>query len=176
MANGFLTNALKIFRQYQELGTKTIQSLDDEQLHWEPSDGANSIAVIVQHLSGNMRSRFTDFLTTDGEKPTRNRDAEFEPNADLTKVALVAMWNNGWQIVYDALQPLSENDLTCDVTIRGEEHTVLEAVQRQVAHYAYHVGQIVYLGKVLLGENWESLSIPRGGSDAFNRDMQKRNG
>ena len=173
MANDFLTNALKIFRQYQDLGTKTMQRLNDDQLHWEPSEGANSIAIIVQHMSGNMRSRFTDFLTSDGEKPTRNRDAEFEPNAELTKDALVGMWNDGWQNVYVALQPLTENDLNRAVTIRGEKHSVLEAVQRQIAHYAYHVGQIVYLGKVLLGENWESLSIPRGGSDAFNRGMQK---
>lgn len=175
MESTVLTNALKIFQQYRELGTKAILRLNDDQLHWEPSPGANSIAVTVQHLAGNMRSRFTDFLTTDGEKPDRHRDGEFEENADLTKDALLAMWNNGWEILYTALEHLTDDDLQRVVLIRGEKHTVLEAVQRQIAHYAYHVGQIVYLGKVLLGENWESLSIPRGGSDAFNRSMQKPN-
>ena len=173
MENPFLTNALKIFRQYQDLGTKAIDRLNDEQLHWEPSPGANSIAVNVQHLAGNMRSRFTDFLIADGEKPDRHRDAEFEENAELTKDALMTMWNNGWAILYHALEQLTDGDLQREVLIRGEKHTVLGAVQRQIAHYAYHVGQIVYLGKVLLGEKWESLSIPRGQSDAFNQSMLK---
>lgn len=174
MENPFIETALKVFRQYQDLGTKTIERLNDEQLHWEPSPGANSIAVNIQHLAGNMRSRFTEFLTTDGEKPNRNRDAEFDEHADLTKDALLMMWNNGWNILYSALEGLTDKDLQRNVLIRGERYTVLGAVQRQVAHYAYHVGQIIYLGKVLLGDQWESLSIPRGESDAFNRNMQER--
>jgi hypothetical protein len=174
MKNPFIETALKVFRQYQDLGTKTIERLDDDQLHWEPSPGANSVAVNIQHLAGNMRSRFTDFLTTDGEKPNRHRDTEFDEHADLTKEALLTMWHNGWNILFNALEGISDNDLQREVSIRGERYTVLGAIQRQIAHYAYHVGQIVYLGKVLLGDKWESLSIPRGESDTFNNAMKER--
>lgn len=127
----------------------------------------NSIALIVKHMAGNMRSRWTDFLTTDGEKPDRHRDTEFE-NPPATRAAVLEAWEQGWALVFGALEPLTDADLTRTITIRGEPHSVMQAVNRQIAHYALHIGQIVFLAKHLQASNWQSLSLPRGQSAAFN--------
>ncbi len=165
----FLDSARHLFRYYRELGDKALAQIDDEHIHWQPSPESNSVAIIVKHLSGNMLSRFTDFLTTDGEKSWRNRDAEFE-NDYADKAELLTAWNAGWDCVFAALDALNEADLDAIVYIRNEGHTVLEALNRQLAHYPYHVGQLIYLCRLLAGENWQSLSIPKGGSQAFNSD------
>lgn len=160
------------FRVVKELGDKTIAQLEHEQLHWSYNEDSNSIAIIVKHVSGNMVSRWTDFLTSDGEKPTRDRDDEFYDNL-TSKEQLVAVWEKGWQVFFNALKGLTEDDLLKFVTIRGERHTVIEAIERQMAHYAMHIGQIVYIGKQIKGEEWESLSIPKGQSKAFTEAMLK---
>jgi hypothetical protein len=163
----FLSLAIDRFKQQQDLGSKTLEQLSgDDDVHWSPDPESNSIAVIVQHLYGNMISRFTGFLTTDGEKPDRNRDREFIEQR-LTLNELKAKWNDGWNCVYGAIQPLTEKDLDQEVFIRGESHTVMEAIMRQLAHYSYHVGQIVYVGKQIKGSNWKSLSIPKGKSEEY---------
>jgi len=165
-SKNFLSLSIDRFEQLQSLGLKTLEQLNDEQIHWSPDAESNSIAIIVQHLYGNMLSRFTDFLTTDGEKPDRHRDSEFiEQKLSLDE--LKKRWNAGWDCVFAAIRPLTNDDLDKEVFIRGESHTVMEAILRQISHYAYHVGQIVYIGKHLKGEEWKTLSIPRGKSDEF---------
>lgn len=145
-----------------------MSQVTDEQLLSTLDDEMNSIAVIVKHMAGNMRSRWTDFLTSDGEKPNRQRDTEFvEPPS--SREALLAMWEEGWNCVFHALEPLSDKDLERTVTIRGEAHSVMQAINRQVAHYAYHCGQIVLLAKHFNHAGWKSLSIPRKQSDQFNQ-------
>jgi hypothetical protein len=151
------------------LGEKTFAQLSDDELFWQHNTDTNSVATIVKHLWGNMRSRWTDFLTTDGEKPWREREAEFE-NDVRTREAMLAKWEEGWACLFGALEPLTDADLGRIIHIRNEGHTVLEAINRQLAHYPYHVGQIVHIGKMLRGDAWQSLSIPRGGSMAFNAD------
>lgn len=164
----YLSSIKKQFEYYKSLADKAIlQVEDDAKLNWQPDPNSNSIAIIVQHLAGNMRSRWTDFLNSDGEKPWRNREAEFEGGYE-NREALLEDWESGWKCLFDSLNSLTENDLERIVYIRNEGHTVLEAINRQLAHYPYHVGQIVYLGRMLAGENWRSLSIPKGGSEAFN--------
>lgn len=163
----YLEGAKKLFRYYRQLGDKALAQIGDAHIHWQPGPESNSVAVIVKHLSGNMLSRFTDFLTSDGEKPWRNRDAEFE-NDYADKSELLAAWNKGWECFFAAVEPLTEADLSTVVYIRNEGHTVLEALNRQLAHYPYHVGQLVYVCRMLAGEQWQSLSIPKGGSQAFN--------
>ena len=145
-----------------------MDQLNDEDLLWTANDECNSIAVIVKHLHGNMMSRWTDFLSTDGEKEWRNRDDEFV--ADLTnRESILRLWQEGWKCLLKALNSISDNDLDNHVLIRNKEHTILEAINRQLAHYAYHVGQIIYIGKQMKGANWQSLSIPPGGSESFNQ-------
>jgi hypothetical protein len=144
-----------------------MDQLEDHELHLAPADGSNSVTVILKHLAGNMRSRFTDFLTADGEKVWRRRDAEFV-DADESREDLLAVWEEGWAVVFDAVGGLAVEDLLRTVHVRGEPHTVLQAIQRQVGHYSYHVGQIVYVARQLAGERWESLSIPPGESDRYN--------
>jgi hypothetical protein len=139
-----------------------------EQLFATLDGEANSIAIIVKHISGNMRSRWTGFLTTDGEKPTRNRDSEFE-EPPATRAALLAIWEEGWACFFSALQPLTDADLTRTVTIRGEAHSVMQAINRQLAHYPHHIGQIVLLAKHFCCDSWQTLSVPRKGSAEFNR-------
>ena len=158
------------FRRYKTLADGALAQLSPDDWLRVPAPGANSVAVIVQHLVGNLRSRFTDFLTTDGEKPSRRRDQEFEapPPAAAAVVALQQQWEAAWPILFDLLDRLQPADLLRPVFIRGEEHTVWAAVQRQVAHYAYHVGQIVQLARHWRGESWQSLSIARGQSQQFN--------
>ncbi len=162
-----LEASLAEFRRYKSLGEAAIAQVTEAQLTQALDAESNSIAVIVKHLAGNMRSRWTDFLTSDGEKPDRNRDTEFE-SAPATRAEITQLWESGWQCVFAALEPLKDADLTRTVTIRGEAHSVAQAIVRQVAHYAHHVGQIVFLAKHFQSSNWKSLSIPRGKSAEFN--------
>ena len=165
----YLQSVRKQFEYYQHLGEKTFDQVPEEQLFWQYNPESNSIATIVKHLWGNMRSRWTDFLTTDGEKEWRQRDAEFE-NDIRTKEELLQKWNEGWACLYAALDSLMPEDLERIIYIRNQGHTVMEAINRQLAHYPYHVGQIVFLGKMIRNEQWQSLSIPRGGSGSYNTD------
>ena len=164
----YLEDSLSLFRQYKKLAERAIEQVTDEQLLAVLDEEANSIAIIVKHMTGNMRSRWTDFLTTDGEKPDRDRDSEFvDPPA--TRKALLDVWEDGWARVFQALEPLSDADLSRTVTIRGEAHSVMQAVNRQMAHYANHVGQIVMLAKHFAHDRWQSLSVPRNRSAEFNQ-------
>jgi len=166
----YLEDSLAIFRQYKKLAEAAMAQVTDEQLFAVLDAESNSIAVIVKHMSGNMRSRWTDFLTTDGEKPDRDRDSEFvDPPA--TRKALLDAWEDGWGRLFYALEPLSEADLGRSVTIRGEAHSVMQTVNRQVAHYGLHVGQIVLLAKHFACDRWKSLSIPKARSSEFNRQV-----
>lgn len=172
---GFLKDAIKRFQSYKELGDKTFIQLEDKHFFYQPSPESNSIAIIIQHLYGNMLSRFTNFLTQDGEKPWRNRDAEFE-SVNISKEDLLAFWNTGWTCVFNALNDLHPEDLTKTVYIRTEPMTAYDAILRQLAHYPYHVGQIVYVGKMIKDEEWKTLSIPKGQSKQFNeRIAQNKN-
>ena len=172
MALEFTTSHLKdsvaVFAYYKKLGERAIAQVSDEQLTQTLDDEANSIATIVKHMAGNMRSRWTDFLTSDGEKPNRNRDSEFE-EPPATRADLLQTWEAGWTCLFSALEPLSDADLTRTITIRGEAHSVMQAINRQLAHYPYHVGQIVLLAKHFCCDRWQSLSVPRRGSAEFNR-------
>ncbi len=166
----YLADSLAVFRQYKTLAERAIAQLSDEQLTQTLDPEMNSVALLVKHMAGNMRSRFTDFLTSDGEKQWRNRDSEFvDPPA--TRQELMGIWNAGWQLVFSALEPLSEQDLNRTVMIRGEAHSVTQAINRQIAHYACHCGQIVFLAKHLRSDRWTSLSVPRGKSAEFNARM-----
>ncbi len=168
--DSYLKDSLDVFRYYKTLAERAMAQCTDAQLFESLDPESNSIAIIVKHMAGNMRSRWRDFLTTDGEKPDRNRDTEFESPA-TTRAELMDQWNAGWKWVFDALEPLTDADLTRTVTIRGEAHSVMQAINRQVAHYSHHIGQIVFLAKHLCGEHWKSLSIPRKQSAAFNADI-----
>lgn len=165
----FLESARKLFRYYKAQGEKAMAQLTDDEINLRPNEASNSIALIVHHLSGNMLSRWTDFLTTDGEKPTRNRDAEFEIGYPDRETMLEA-WENGWKALIDTLDSLKPEDLSTLIYIRNEGQTVLEAIQRQLAHYPLHVGQILYQAKALKGNDFQSLSIPKGNSAAFNAE------
>jgi hypothetical protein len=167
----YLDEAFRSLRGHKRLADGAIAQLNDEQFFALPDAESNSVAIIVKHMAGNMRSRFTDFLTTDGEKPDRDRDQEFIVAADATRAEILDAWEQNWQIVFDALNVLSGDDLAREVTIRSEPHTVLRAINRQVAHYAYHVGQIVFLAKHWKGSEWETLSVPKGQSAAANAAM-----
>lgn len=162
------------FKSVKDLGDKTIDQLSDDDIHWVLNEASNSIAIIVKHLNGNMTSRWTDFLTSDGEKANRHREEEFEDTIS-SKQELKSTWENGWTILFKSLSGLEEQDLLKIVYIRGESHTVLDAIERQLAHYSYHIGQIVFIGKQLKGPNWESLSIPKGKSEEYLHQMLKRN-
>jgi len=156
----YLTDSLNVLRQYKKMAEGAMEQVSEEQLFHAIDDESNSIAIIVKHMTGNMRSRWTDFLTTDGEKSDRNRDREFEEPAQ-SRAELMEVWNRGWQLVFHAIEPLQESDLTRTVTIRDEPHSVMQAIQRQVAHYACHIGQIMFLAKHFRGREWTSLSIPK---------------
>lgn len=169
----FLSSAIKRFTEYKTLGEKTFAQLSGEQMRHQPNEASNSIAVIIQHLHGNMRSRWTNFLTEDGEKSWRQRDAEFEMHS-LAKEQLLNLWEEGWRVFLDALQSLGEEDLLKTVTIRSQSLVVVDAINRQLAHYSYHVGQIVYLGRWMKGADWQSLSIPKGASTTFNQELQAK--
>lgn len=164
-----IQGAVKLFRYYQHLGEMSITQLSDEQLFVKQSEDGNSVANIVKHLWGNMKSRWTDFLDSDGEKEWRERDAEFEDSIK-TREEMMTKWEEGWQVLYTALEPLDDSDIDRDVFIRGEKHRVEEAVLRQLAHYAYHVGQIVFIARNIVGSDWQTLSIAKGQSKAYNRE------
>ena len=162
-----------VFGYYKKLAERAMEQVADQQLFVVLDEEMNSIAIIVKHMAGNMRSRWTDFLTTDGEKPNRDRDSEFE-QPPRNRAELLAMWEAGWKSVFDALDPLTDADLTRTVTIRTEPHSVTQAINRQIAHYAYHVGQIVFLAKHFTAKatgGWNSLSVPRHKSSQFNADV-----
>ena len=166
LTTSYVKDSASIFRQYKRLGDRAMGQCPDEALFVTLDAESNSIAIIVKHMAGNMRSRWRDFLTTDGEKPDRDRDTEFE-TPPKTRAELTEMWEGGWKYVFDALEALTDADLTRTVTIRSEPHSVMQAINRQVAHYAHHVGQIVFLAKhfaTKAGKKWESLSVPRGQS------------
>ena len=165
-----LTAALDEFQKIKKLADKAIEQLSDDQLLVKIDPEANSVAVIMRHMAGNMRSRWVDFLISDGEKPTRLRDQEFE-DVTQTRAELTAEWEHGWECLFDALTPLTDADLQRTVIIRGEPHSVYKAMSRQVAHYAGHAYQILFLAKHLQGPAWKTLSIPRGQSEEFNRRM-----
>ena len=163
----YLEDSLGVFRYYKKLAEEAMGQLTDEQLRCTLDPEMNSVAILVKHMVGNMRSRWSDFLTTDGEKPERNRDAEFEVPPE-GREALMELWESGWATVFGALEPLTEADLSRTVTIRGEAHSVMQAINRQLAHYPYHCGQIVFLAKHLKHSDWRCLSVPRGKSQEFN--------
>jgi hypothetical protein len=165
-----LDAAIDEFQKIKKLADKAIAQLSDEQLHVTIDPESNSVAIIMRHMAGNMRSRWVEFLTSDGEKPNRQRDREFEAPA-TSRADLLADWDHAWQCVFDALTPLTDADLQRTVVIRGEPHSVYKAMSRQVAHYAGHAYQILFLAKHLLGPNWQTLSSPRGQSEEFNRHM-----
>ena len=169
MNQDYIDSVRKQFEYYKLLGDKTMALLPDEALFWQYNEASNSIATIVKHLWGNMLSRWTDFLTTDGEKEWRNRDAEFE-NDVATRDALMQKWNEGWKCFLDTLNSLTADDLDKIIYIRNQGHTVTEAINRQLAHYPYHVGQIVFIGKMVQDEKWSSLSIPKGNSSTYNAE------
>ncbi len=171
-----LANALEEFRGLQRLAERALEQVDDETFFHVPAPDGNSIAIVVKHVAGNLHSRWTDFLTTDGEKPDRMRDTEFETGAPDTRDELMARWRAGWATLHGALQPLGAADLLRTITIRGEPHTVVAAIHRQLAHYGNHVGQIVLLAKHARGAEFRSLSIPRGQSPGFNQKMQQKFG
>src|SRR5690348_6910054 len=176
MAHEFTTSYLKdsldLLRYYKGLAERAMAQTPDEAFSKSLGAESNSIAVIVKHLAGNMRSRFTDFLTSDGEKPDRNRDGEFEA-APQTRAEIMALWEAGWKHVFDAIAPLTDEDLARTVKIRGEAHSVMQALNRQVAHYSYHVGQIVFLAKhfAASGSGWTAVTIPRGKSGDFTQQV-----
>ena len=163
----YLQSAGKQLAYYKVLGEKTFAQLEDADLFWQYNPESNSIAVIVNHLSGNMKSRWSDFLNSDGEKPWRQRDREFE-DVISTRQALLTAWNEGWDCVFTALNSVNTDNFHTDIYIRNQRHSIVEAVNRQLMHYAYHIGQIVYIGRMIRGEAWQSLSIPKGKSQAFN--------
>jgi hypothetical protein len=163
----YTKDAVEVFHYYKRLGERAMEQVPDAALTVTLDPESNSIALIVKHLSGNMRSRWRDFLISDGEKPDRNRDSEFEA-PPATRDEIMALWESGWKYVFEALVPMTDADLTRTVTIRNEPHSVMQAINRQIAHYSYHVGQIVCLGKHLSGGSWKSLTVPRGKSGDFN--------
>lgn len=169
MQINYMESVIRQFKYYKLLGDKTFGQLTDKELFWQYNAESNSIAVIVNHLWGNMKSRWTDFLSSDGEKEWRNRDLEFE-DVIQSRNGLLEKWNDGWQCLFDALNSINEENFNSVIYIRNQGHTIIEAINRQLAHYAYHVGQIVFLGKMIKGSAWESLSIPKGKSTEFNKE------
>lgn len=167
LAKEFIGSAIKRLKYYKELGDKTFTQLNDWDFHYQPNHESNSIAIIIQHMAGNMQSRWTNFLTEDGEKEWRQRDDEFEIH-NYSKHQLVEGWEKGWACCLDALESLKKKDLKKTVTIRQEPLTVIDAINRQLAHYPYHVGQIIHIAKTIKGKNWNNLSIPKGNSVAYN--------
>lgn len=173
LAVHLLETAINSFRSMKKLGDGTLSQLYEAGVKWVPDKESNSVAVIVKHVSGNMISRWTDFLTTDGEKPNRNRDDEFVDDVkDLAH--LKEVWESGWSVLLSTLESLQPEDLLRTVSIRGQDHSVIQAILRQISHYGYHVGQIVYVGKAHKSANWQTLSIAKGGSNKFNDSMMQK--
>lgn len=171
--NEYLKIVKARFRSVKSLGDKTIEQLSEEELHWALNEESNSVATIVKHLSGNMVSRWTDIFHTDGEKPDRNRELEFEDDLH-SKQEILKLWEKGWSTFFATLDLLTEHDLLKKILIRGEGHLVLEAIERQMSHYSYHIGQIVYIGKQVKSKKWKSLSIPKGKSEEYLQQMLKK--
>ncbi|HKG97628.1 MAG TPA: DUF1572 domain-containing protein [Pyrinomonadaceae bacterium] len=176
IVQNYLDDALSSFRAYKKLAGKAIAQLKDEEVFVTLDEEGNSIAVVMKHMAGNMLSRWTDFLTSDGEKPDRNRDMEFVIEPHTSKDDVLAYWERGWKSVFDALEPLRLEDFEKKITIRGEEHTIVQAINRQLSHYAYHIGQIVFLAKHFRSAEWKSLSIPRNRSSDFNAYLANKPG
>jgi hypothetical protein len=170
----YLEDALRTFRDYKKLAEGAFQQIDDADFFRTIDEESNSIAVNMKHMAGNMLSRWTDFLTSDGEKPERDRDMEFVMLPETTKADMIAYWEQGWKCTFDAIEPLQSEDLMRTVTIRGQDHTVVQAINRQLAHYAYHVGQIVFLAKHFKSSNWQSLSVPKNKSAEFNKYLEEK--
>ncbi len=173
-SDNYLIDIKRQFHNLKELAEKAVNQISDKDFFRFIGPESNSIAIIMRHMAGTMGSRWRDFLTSDGEKPDRNRDTEFETSENDTKEAVMDEWKNGWQILFDAVEPLKPKDLEKTILIRSEPHTVIEAINRQLTHYAYHVGQIVFLARHYTGSNWQSLSIPRNKSDDFNAKMKEK--
>lgn len=175
--NDFLGNyhfdALQSFRSYKKLAERAIEQVSDEDFFAQIDKESNSIAVIVKHIAGNLHSRWRNFLTTDGEKPDRDRDTEFEMTGDARE-SLMQFWETGWRTLFENVEPMSHQDFARTVTIRGEPHTVIEAINRQLTHYSYHIGQIVFLAKHLKSSEWKNLSVPRNRSSDFNKYLSER--
>jgi len=176
IVQNYLEDALSSFRAYKKLADKAIAQLKDEEVFVTLDEEGNSIAVVMKHMAGNMLSRWTDFLTSDGEKPDRNRDMEFLIEPHTSKDDVLAYWERGWKSVFDALESLRPEDFEKKITIRGEEHTIVQAINRQLTHYAYHIGQIVFLAKHFRSAEWKSLSIPRNRSSDFNAYLGNKPG
>ncbi|MFL5809593.1 MAG: DUF1572 family protein [Flavisolibacter sp.] len=168
----YLDSVIKRFKEYKGLGEKTFAQLKDDEMNMQPNAESNSIGIIIQHLNGNMVSRWTNFLTEDGEKESRNRDEEFEEQ-HFSKNELLDKWSEGWKVFIDTLESLKEGDLSKTITIRTQSLNVIDALNRQLAHYAYHVGQIVYLGRWIRQSDWQSLSIPKNKSTDYNQEMKQ---
>lgn len=169
----YLETAIRRLKYYKDLGDKTFEQLEEKDFHFQPSSESNSIAVIVQHMAGNMLSRWTNFLSEDGEKEWRERDAEFEIH-HYSKQQIIDLWNKGWSCFLQAVESLTENDLNKTVSIRKEQLSVIDAINRQMAHYPYHIGQIVYTGRIIKNNEWKNLSIPKGQSQAYNTGNQAK--
>jgi hypothetical protein len=169
----FLPSYIKRISYYKLLGEQTFEQLDELDFHYQPNEESNSIAVIIQHMAGNMLSRFTNFLTEDGEKEWRQRDAEFEEQ-HLSKEQMLQLWKKGWDCYLGSVESLTEDDLERTITIRSEKLTVVDALNRQLAHYPYHVGQIVYIGRMIKNKTWKNLSIPKRASQQFNEQMKSK--
>lgn len=174
LAKHYLEDSIENFRAYRRMAEKAFAQLGDEEFFVTLDEESNSIAVIIKHISGNMLSRWTDFLTTDGEKPTRQRDMEFVITPETTKDDLMQQWERGWQCLFNAIEPLQASDFSRTVYIRGEEHSVLKAINRQLTHYACHIGQIVFLAKHFKSTDWKTLSIPRNRSAEFNAYLTEK--
>ncbi|MDW7691451.1 DUF1572 family protein [Flammeovirgaceae bacterium SG7u.111] len=168
MESTYLYSVKKQFDYYKSLGERTFDQLNEEELFWQYNGESNSIAIIVNHLWGNMKSRWTDFLIADGEKEWRNRDQEFE-SIIKTKEELLAKWDEGWKCLFDALDSVNKENFGTEVYIRNQSHTIVDAINRQLAHYSSHIGQIIFIGRMIKGSKWQSLSIPKGGSSEFNK-------
>lgn len=171
----FLQSAIKRVKYYKVLADNTFAQLDEKDFYFKPNETSNNLALIIQHMSGNMLSRWTNFLTEDGEKPWRNRDTEFN-DQHYNRAQLLSAWEKGWQCFLNALETLNEDDLLKTIHIRSEPLLVIDAINRQLAHYPHHVGQIIYIGKMLKGKEWKSLSIKKGKSEDFNNDMSRKFG
>lgn len=167
MIQEYLPTTRQQFKQYKVMGDKTFEQLEDSDLFWQYNDDSNSIAIIANHLSGNMISRWTDFLTTDGEKEWRKRDQEFEP-VIKSREEMMDIWEKGWSCLFDGFDTIDESNFDTTIYIRNEEHSIIKALNRQLAHCAYHVGQIVYIGKMITSDDWKSLTIPKGKTAEFN--------
>lgn len=169
MKEQYLNSITKQFEYYKSVGEKTFSQLEEKDLLWQFNPESNSIAIIVNHLSGNMKSRWTDFLTSDGEKEWRNRDMEFE-SVIKTKPELLEKWEDGWECLFTAINSINGDNFKTEIYIRNQAHSIIEAINRQLSHYSYHIGQIVYIGRMLKAEKWKSLTIPKGKSSDFNKD------